>query len=181
MQQVKDCPPFHSMPLLPGEHIHQWKITEIKSKEVTLLNFPKAKVEGQKMDCPNCGKQVIARLKSYKNDMYPAYIQWQSLEENKAHLDSQGNCLVQQDDTEGTDWTKKDADVTISKIPSFDESTKLMVCGETLVLLQLNNTILEFVKTMEVDPSPAKIGQFTKILYDKHFQKNFKKASEVKE
>lgn len=141
------------------------------------MNFPKAKTEGEKMDCPKCGKQVIARLKSYKNDMYPSYIQWQSLEENKAHLDPQGNCPTQQDDTEGTDRSSKNGDV--SKIPPFDENTNNMIRGETLILLQLNNTILQFVKSVMIDPSPAMVGQFTKILYDKHFQKNFKKTSEI--
>lgn len=30
MEQVERCPPFHDMPLLEGEHDHQWKITEVK-------------------------------------------------------------------------------------------------------------------------------------------------------
>ena len=30
LEQVKKCPPFHNMPLLVGEHQHEWKITEIK-------------------------------------------------------------------------------------------------------------------------------------------------------
>lgn len=30
LEEVKKCPPFHNMPLLDGEHKHEWKITEIK-------------------------------------------------------------------------------------------------------------------------------------------------------
>jgi len=30
LEQVEKCPPFHNMPLLEGEHEHEWKITEIK-------------------------------------------------------------------------------------------------------------------------------------------------------
>lgn len=30
LQQVQDCPPFHNMPLLEGEHEHDWKIVEVK-------------------------------------------------------------------------------------------------------------------------------------------------------
>lgn len=30
LQDVEKCPPFHNMPLLEGEHVHQWKIKEIK-------------------------------------------------------------------------------------------------------------------------------------------------------
>ena len=30
LQQVQDCPPFHNMPLLDGEHEHKWKIKVIE-------------------------------------------------------------------------------------------------------------------------------------------------------
>ena len=30
LEIVERCPPFHNMPLLDGEHKHEWKITEIK-------------------------------------------------------------------------------------------------------------------------------------------------------
>ncbi len=30
MQEVEKSPPFHDMPLLDGEHEHQWDIKEIK-------------------------------------------------------------------------------------------------------------------------------------------------------
>lgn len=31
LQQVQDSPPFYNMPLLDGEHEHDWKIVVIKS------------------------------------------------------------------------------------------------------------------------------------------------------
>lgn len=30
LEQIKKCPPFHNMPLLEGEHEHEWIITEVK-------------------------------------------------------------------------------------------------------------------------------------------------------
>lgn len=30
LEKVIECPPFHGMPLLEGEHEHDWKIEEIK-------------------------------------------------------------------------------------------------------------------------------------------------------
>lgn len=29
LEQIQKCPPFHNMPLLDGEHKHDWKIEEI--------------------------------------------------------------------------------------------------------------------------------------------------------
>ncbi len=39
LKEVKKSPPFHNMPLLPGEHNHDWDITVIefggKNREVS--------------------------------------------------------------------------------------------------------------------------------------------------
>jgi len=29
LKMIQDCPPFHNMPLLEGEHQHDWKIEEL--------------------------------------------------------------------------------------------------------------------------------------------------------
>ena len=29
LEEVQKCPPFHNLPLEPGEHKHEWKIKEI--------------------------------------------------------------------------------------------------------------------------------------------------------
>ncbi len=44
------------------------------------------------MTCPDCEMSIVARLKTYKDNQYPAYIQWQNANETKAHKTKDGNC-----------------------------------------------------------------------------------------
>lgn len=57
---------------------------------MTLL--PKPEEEGDKMTCPDCGMALRARLKTYKDDAFPAYVQWQNANETIAHKSPAGVC-----------------------------------------------------------------------------------------
>jgi len=54
--------------------------------------------EGEKKKWPNCGPDLISRLKESKD--FPSKIQWQDKEQTKAHFDKTGNCKGQEQTTE---------------------------------------------------------------------------------
>ncbi len=143
------------------------------------------KEEGQKKDCPNCEKPMIARLKTYKDNQYKPKIQWQETDETKAHYDKDGKCVKEDKKETAPESTTQHPEtpvqttITTQKIPEFEPDQKSMIEGEILILLMLNNTISNFVKQFVIDPNGGMIGQFTGIIYDKHFKANSKKASEV--
>lgn len=130
---------------------------------MTFVDQPKA--EGETMDCPNCGKPLVARLKTYKT--FDDKIQWQDKDVTKAHYDQYGNCkdAPEEQSHEPTAVTQ-----STSKIPVIDSELKSKIEGETLMLLQINTTVTDFVKKLVVDPNGGMIGQFTQIIYDKHFK-----------
>lgn len=57
-----------------------------------MTKLPTPKGEGDKMTCPDCRESLVARLKTYKDNSFPAYIQWQNANETKAHKTKDGNC-----------------------------------------------------------------------------------------
>lgn len=57
-----------------------------------MTKLPTPKSEGDKMDCPDCNMPLVARLKTYKDNAFPAYVQWQDEKETKAHKTKDGNC-----------------------------------------------------------------------------------------
>ena len=57
-----------------------------------MTKLPTPKSEGDKMTCPDCDMPIVARLKTYKDNQYHAYIQWQNEKETKAHKTKDGNC-----------------------------------------------------------------------------------------
>ena len=125
--------------------------------------------EGEKIDCPNCGKPLIARLKTYRNNDFPPKVQWQDKDQTKAHYDQFGNCKdAPQEQTQSQEPTPA-APQSTAKVPPIDPELKSKIEGETLVLLQINTTVTDFLKTIVADPNGGMIGQFTQIIYDKHF------------
>ncbi len=165
---------------------------------MTFVDQPKE--EGEKKDCPNCEKPMIARLKTYKDNQYKPKIQWQEINETKAHYDKDGNCQWKQNKLEEENQNdsntipisppvtdrytnnsnnSSDNNEKLESIPELDKEMKSMVEGETLVLFQIRNTVKNFLKKFELDPHGGMIGQFTEIIYNKHFEANFKKGNEV--
>lgn len=160
---------------------------------MTFVDQPKE--EGEKKDCPNCVKPMIARLKTYKDSQYKPKIQWQEIDETKAHYDKDGNCQWKQNKLEKENQNNSNTIPTSppvlgryinssennqkSEIPELDGEMKSIVEGETLVLFQIRNIVENFLKKFESDPHGGMIGQFTEIIYTKHFKANFKKANEV--
>ena len=61
-----------------------------------MTKLPTPKSEGDKMTCPDCKMPIVARLKTYKDNQYPAYVQWQNPNETKAHKTKDGNCKNQE-------------------------------------------------------------------------------------
>lgn len=57
-----------------------------------MTKLPTPKGEGDKMTCPDCGESLVARLKTYKDNSFPAYVQWQNANETKAHKSPSGEC-----------------------------------------------------------------------------------------
>lgn len=49
------------------------------------------KEEGEKKECDSCGMDLVGRLTDYKG-RFPDKLQWQSVNERKAHYDKDGNC-----------------------------------------------------------------------------------------
>ena len=50
-------------------------------------------------------------------------------------------------------------------IPQLDAEIRIKVEQAAFLLLQINHTVSELVKQYEVQPNPAKIGQFTGIIF----------------
>lgn len=161
---------------------------------MTFVDQPKE--EGEKKDCPNCKKPMIARLKTYKDSQYKPKIQWQETDETKAHYNKDGNCQWKQNKLEEENQNNSntiptsppvvdrynnssDNNQKLKSIPELDKEMKSMVEGETLVLFQIRNTVEKFLEKFESDPHGGMVGQFTEIIYTKHFKANFKEASEV--
>jgi len=155
-----------------------------------LTQLPKPKEEGDRMNCPNCSSSIIARLKTYKNDQYPAYIQWQNANETKAHLDKDGNCSnsIQTESSTVTatggstttiGYTTTTEAITLQKAPEFSDDTNSMIEGETLTLYMIRNRVETFLKKFEDAPHGGMVGQFTELIFNKHFQAKFQKASEL--
>jgi len=57
-----------------------------------MLSLPKNPKEGDNINCPDCGESIVARLKTYKDNQYPAYVQWQNKKETVSHKTKDGNC-----------------------------------------------------------------------------------------
>ncbi len=139
------------------------------------------KEEGEKKDCLNCDKPMIARLKTYKDPQYKPKIQWQETDDTKAHYDKDGNCVrsPEKQTAPVPEPIAPDSPPQFAKLPELDGEMKSIVEGDTLILYQTRNTVEEFLKKFESDPHGGMVGQFTEIIYNKHFKVNFKKGSEV--
>ena len=125
------------------------------------------KVEGQKMDCPNCGQEVISRLKEYKD--FPSKIQWQDKEQTKAHFDKNGACKGQQDTSETTQSTMQ-SEQSLSKGESNPEIISLATLDDKIKTLHgMCEAILHIVSDMKTQGVKCMTGadEFKKIM-EKH-------------
>lgn len=146
-----------------------------------MTSLPKNPTEGDKIDCPGCGVGLIARLKTYNDNKYPAYVQWQNKDETKSHLDQSGNCHTNITETPKPQQSTIAENITTCKIPEFSKETISMIEGETLTIYMIRNTVNKFLKKFEDEPHGGMVGQFTELIFDKHFKVVFKKASEIKD
>ena len=161
------------------------------------MTLPKNPTEGDKIKCPDCDAPITARLKTYKDNKYPSYIQWQNATENKAHKDKDGNCptddesqkvhtqeSIVESNTSHSGATAGPPNLTTvtipkEKVPEIDPTLKSQIEGETLIQYQIHLVIKNFLEKFENNPNGGMIGQFTKHCYDKFVKVEFKKASEV--
>ena len=60
----------------------------------------------------------------------------------------------------------------------FNEDMNKIIDAETITLYMINQRIRKAIKPYESDPNGGMIGQFTEIIYNKHFKAEFKKAIE---
>ena len=106
--------------------------------------------EGEKMDCPNCGQELISRLKEYKD--FPSKIQWQDKEQTKAHFDKTGNCKGQQENQSETTQTTMQSEQSLSKGESNPEIISLATLDARLKTIEgITQSILHIVADMKTE------------------------------
>jgi len=165
--------------------------------------------EGQKKDCPNCGKPMISRLKTYKDNKYPAKKQWQEVDDTKAHFDKDGGCVrtpttetgstqaaaAQTASTATTTETPKPAatkpaklgapksapvPTSLAKIPELDTEASAIVESEVIMKLMVRNHVEKFLKEFVTEPNGGMVTIWADDIFKKHFSVKFEKASEIK-
>jgi len=131
------------------------------------------KTEGEKMDCPNCNAPLLSRLKEYKD--YENKIQWQDVNQTKAHFDKNGNCKGKEETISNEiELNSKNLDIAstprtevfgIEKLDKIDIQLDKLIEIESIVTkkLTINNT----------PPNPAKVGMYMKFVYDSLEKQNW--------
>ena len=127
--------------------------------------------EGEKKDCPNCGKPIVSRLKEYKD--FPSKIQWQNEKETKAHYDKDGNCNGSKDtvhtETLSSNTSQETTPTTKPSLDLLDDSTKKIIKNEATLLYHVRKQVESAIKEYEDDPNPAMIGQYVGLIWTKLF------------
>jgi len=122
------------------------------------------KEEGEKKDCPNCGKPLVARLKVYKD--YQDKIQWQDEKKTEAHYDKMGDCKGETPKEE----SKNEKQVEKKpEIKDLDVTTKKIVSNETLLMVGIRKEIEDTLKDVVIDPHPGMVWEMTALIYKKYF------------
>jgi len=132
-----------------------------------MSNLPKPTQEGEKIECPNCGIEIISRLKTYKDNRYKPYIQWQNLEDTNSHLDPNGKCRGLETETpqeKPKETPKPTTDLTILASEHFKT-----VHDEAEFILKIRKEVLSTVRESEVDPHPGMIWEMTALIFQKHY------------
>lgn len=125
--------------------------------------------EGEKMECPNCGAELISRLKEYKD--FPSKIQWQNKDQTKAHFDKNGDCKGETLEVENNE-TSEQPQNKASQIPNsslLDDSTKKLVSNEAELLLHVRNQVLETAQKYEKEPNLGMVWEMTSLIWSKYF------------
>lgn len=132
------------------------------------MTLPKNPEEGDNINCPDCGESIVARLKTYKDDQYPAYVQWQNKKETVSHKTKDGNCK-DSITTEGTQTESTQQKVTTSS--NIEESNvepeKLDDEGKKIFdnLLLLHKIDKMTIDYLGKDAQVQKIGLWTKLIF----------------
>ncbi len=128
--------------------------------ELTFITQPKT--EGEKKDCPSCGKPIVARLKVYKD--YPDKIQWQDEKVTEAHYDKMGDCKG-----EKVEPTPEKQAEPKKEIDELDFDTKKIVAKESILLFKIKKEVEASLKDMVADPHPGMVWQMTELIWKKYF------------
>lgn len=111
-----------------------------------MTKLPTPKAEGDKMTCPDCGLPIVARLKSYKDNVYTAYVQWQNEKETKAHKTKDGDCKGVTPKEEPK--SKLGLDTALATTPKKELET-LDVSTKKTGIIKLRNQNKKFQKFLE--------------------------------
>lgn len=142
------------------------------------------KVEGAEMTCKSCGSDLVCHMSKYEGG-FENKQQWQN-SDGSAHYKwkSAGkyDCVLSEENNETSEQAENQASSTTpkNKTPTFSQETISMIEGETLTLYMIRNAVNEFLKKFEDSPHGGMVGQFTELIFEKHFKATFKKASEIK-
>lgn len=142
------------------------------------------KVEDAEMECGSCGTDLVCHMSNYEGG-FENKLQWQN-SDGSAHYKwkSPGkfDCVLPEEDNETPERVEDQASqtkISKEKVPAFSQEAISMIQGETLTLYMIRNTVNEFLKKFEDSPHGGMVGQFTELIFEKHFKAVFKKGSDV--
>lgn len=147
------------------------------------------KVEDAEMTYKSCGYDLVCHMSKYEGG-FENKLQWQN-SDGSAHykwkspgkfgcvLPEENNETPEQAENQASQSTHTESSITKQKAPTFSQETISMIQGETLTLYMIRNTVNEFLKKFEDSPHGGMVGQFTELIFEKHFKATFKKASDV--
>ncbi len=136
-----------------------------------MTNLPKCTKEGEEIKCPNCGIEIISRLKTYKDNRFKPYIQWQNLHDTNSHLNPEGKCRgLETEPREGqsskSETLEEAQETPKPTVPSLlDAVKKASISTKATLLWQIRLQVESTVKNLEVSPNGGMIWEMTKIIY----------------
>lgn len=143
------------------------------------------KVEGVEMTCKSCGSDLVCHMSKYEGG-FENKPQWQN-SDGSAHYKwkSPGkfDCVIPDDEAQevpGPEESPVETAPAKAKLPEFSKEAISMIEGETLTLYMIRNVVNEFLKEFENTPHGGMVGQFTELIFEKHFKAVFTKAGEIK-
>ena len=128
------------------------------------------------MDCPDCGAPIIARLKTYKDNQYPAYVQWQNEKETTSHKTKEGDCKDTNtsgsanvpDPNSSTVIQKSTLETNTANNIQTDyltDATKKSIKDTAETLWYIRIQVEQTIKDLEVNPHGGMIWEMSKIIY----------------
>lgn len=145
-----------------------------------MTKLPTPKNEEDKMTCPDCEMSLVARLKTYQDNTFPAYVQWQNTNETKAHKTKDGNCagITTTSGTHDTSDTTTILGNITQKIVNekypdspLDETTKTIVNNEATLLYKIKKEVEVSLKDVVIDIHYADmVWGMTELIWQKYFR-----------